>query len=257
MDDFKIKKLSSSDLVCQSLQSQIASGKLKIGDRLPSENDMAAMFGVSRLTVRLAIQKLNAMGVLETRQGSGTYVTQFDFEKYLSDASLLYEQSEDMNDICEFRMMLEPKCAELAAKKATAEEFDELFRLSDEHRTAWADRSLPREEWFKKVAAADLAVHEQICRMSHNSFCIYSFSLAKDAIYKYIMFCLLRYNPDSSAEVDMSMRKDIHHEISLAIKNGDIKNAQELLVKMAGSYVDRGWSMAVLNTDAHVGGQNE
>lgn len=247
MDEFKIKKVSSPDLVCQSLQSQIASGKLKEGDKLPSENDMAAMFGVSRLTVRLAIQKLNAMGVLDTRQGSGTYVKHFSFEKYLADAALLFEESGDMEDICEFRRMLEPKCAELAIKNATDEEKDALFSLAERYKQVWKDRRVPREDWFKLVADADMAIHEQICRLSHNNFCIYAFSIAKDAIYKYMMFCLLRFNPEDKAEIDMTNRKDIHYEICKAIKDGDAEAAKHYLDKMAGSYNNNGWSMVVMD----------
>lgn len=247
MYELKIKKTSFSDLVCQSLQSQIASGKLKEGDKLPSENDMAAMFGVSRLTVRLAIQKLNAMGVLETRQGSGTYVKHFSFEKYLADASLLFEESGDMEDICEFRRMLEPKCAELAVKNASKAEVDELFVLSEKYKRVWQDRSIPRDDWFKIVADADLAIHEHICRMSHNNFCIYAFSIAKDAIHKYMMFCLLRLNPDDKADVDTKNRVDVHFEIAKAIRDGNVSDAQRYLDNMANSFTNGGgaWPYAV------------
>ena len=81
--DEKAKKISASEQVFEALQSQISSGVWKVGDRLPSEGELAERYGVIRLTVRVALQKLNALGVVETRTGSGTYVIEFDFEGYL------------------------------------------------------------------------------------------------------------------------------------------------------------------------------
>lgn len=56
----KIKKVSASEQVCEAIQDQISAGVWKVGDKLPSESDLAAKFGVNRLTVRMALQKLNA-----------------------------------------------------------------------------------------------------------------------------------------------------------------------------------------------------
>ena len=64
--DEKAKKISASEQVFEALQSQISSGVWKVGDRLPSEGELAERYGVNRLTVRVALQKLNALGVVET-----------------------------------------------------------------------------------------------------------------------------------------------------------------------------------------------
>ena len=85
-EDMKIKKVSASEQVCEAIQDQISAGVWKVGDKLPSESDLAAKFGVNRLTVRMALQKLNALGIVETRTGSGTFVIEFDFESYLKTA---------------------------------------------------------------------------------------------------------------------------------------------------------------------------
>ena len=74
----RIRKVSASEQVCEAIQAQISSGVWKVGDKLPSESELAAKFGVNRLTVRMALQKLNALGIVETRTGSGTFVIEFD-----------------------------------------------------------------------------------------------------------------------------------------------------------------------------------
>ena len=76
-DEGKSKKTSAADAVCEALRSQISSGVWKVGDRLPCEGELAERYGVNRLTVRVALQKLNALGVVETRAGAGTQHDEF------------------------------------------------------------------------------------------------------------------------------------------------------------------------------------
>lgn len=237
MDDYmKIKKISASDQVCRVLQEQIASGKYKVGDKLPSENELADAFGVNRLTVRVAIQKLSAIGVVEVKQGSGSFVKQFDYEKYLTDASIFFEQSGTMENVCEFRAMLEITCAKMAMERATSVDFDELEALTFAHRDIWLNRLKDRDEWLKKAAAADLAIHEKICQMSHNPLCIYAFAVAKEAIYQYVLFCLFKFNPPEKKVSDIKSRRDVHYEIFQSIKNKDIDTCSKELNKMIYSY---------------------
>ena len=54
-EDMRIRKVSASEQVCEAIQAQISSGVWKVGDKLPSESELAAKFGVNRLTVRMAL----------------------------------------------------------------------------------------------------------------------------------------------------------------------------------------------------------
>ena len=69
----KVVKSSVSQQVFDQLREQILSGSWKPGQKLPSENELAAQFGVSRVTVRNALQKLSGLGLLETRFGEGSF----------------------------------------------------------------------------------------------------------------------------------------------------------------------------------------
>lgn len=65
------------------MQEAIRSGKWKVGEKIPSEAELSEFFGVSKLTVRVALQQLIGIEVLEKRVGDGTYVRAFDFGKYV------------------------------------------------------------------------------------------------------------------------------------------------------------------------------
>lgn len=239
MEKLQIKKNSLSEQICKILEAQIASGEIPVGSRLPSENVLAENFGVSRLSVRLAIQKLNAMGVVHTKQGSGTYVIQFDYEKYLSDASILFENSDTLNDVTDFRAMLEPAAAALAIERATEEEYEKLEHLCQEHAQARRNKSTDRETWLKKVASIDLSIHEQICKMSHNQLFICAFAMAKESIHQYMLFCLFKCNPSDSESQNLEDRPDFHHAVYEAMQEKDHERCKKLLLQMISSYGQR------------------
>ena len=186
--DEKAKKISASEQVFEALQSQISSGVWKVGDRLPSEGELAERYGVNRLTVRVALQKLNALGVVETRTGSGTYVIEFDFEGYLRMASRFYGQSGMMKNVTEFRNHMEIECARLAWERGTDEELAELGRRGPPRLDGYGGRGarrlvpprggcgpgLPRAGgahvpqpalrlFLRRGAGADLRVHAVLC----------------------------------------------------------------------------------------------
>ena len=71
-DDLKIRKLSMADQVCDRIRTLLLDGTWPVGTKLPAEAQLADRFGVNRLTVRIALQKFNALGILETRDGEGT-----------------------------------------------------------------------------------------------------------------------------------------------------------------------------------------
>ena len=110
-----------SDAVASSLERRILEGSLKPGDRLPPERELAVELGVSRPSLREAIQKLASKGMVQSRQGGGTYVTD-------RLESSFFDPWQDMmgahpnlrEDMLEFRRMLEGQAAEWAAERATA-----------------------------------------------------------------------------------------------------------------------------------------
>ena len=72
--NYKIKKQSAADLVCEKMKELILRKEWNTGEKIPSEMELAESFGVNRLTVRIALQRLHTLGLLDIRVGDGTYV---------------------------------------------------------------------------------------------------------------------------------------------------------------------------------------
>ena len=116
----KIKKANIGDQVFTQLKDQIINGEWRPGDRIPSEAQLIQLFGVSRGTVRQAVQKLAGEGLIVTRHGEGSFVQGTGLNNYFQTVAPIFSISEDeMEKIFEFRQMFESGVAEVAATKAT------------------------------------------------------------------------------------------------------------------------------------------
>ena len=107
----------------ERLRQFMAEGHFRDGDKLPPERALAESFGVSRSSVREAIRALAAKGLLESRQGDGTYVRVPDMEP-LKEAILEAVDSEGLmfDEVTEYRRIVEPGIAEIAAVRHTSEQ---------------------------------------------------------------------------------------------------------------------------------------
>ncbi len=107
----------AADAVDQ-IRNLVASGTLAAGQRLPSERTLADLLGVSRPVVREAIRALSTLGVLETRAGSGTYVSDLSAERLASPlAFVLHRNPEALQHLMEVRLLLEVGAAQGAARR--------------------------------------------------------------------------------------------------------------------------------------------
>ncbi|RMF47458.1 MAG: FadR family transcriptional regulator, partial [Deltaproteobacteria bacterium] len=127
-----IRPKKISEEIVEQIRNLISEGQLKPGDRVPSERELASVLGVSRPSVREAIMVLEAMGLVESRQGGGTYVRSLT-ESSLADplTSMVEKNPKMLYDLAEVRMGIETWSAYLAAQRATEEDIariEELFR---------------------------------------------------------------------------------------------------------------------------------
>ena len=111
----------------ERLRQFMEEGHFRDGDKLPPERALAESFGVSRSSVREAIRALAEKGLLESRQGDGTYVRVPDIEP-LKEAILEAVDSEGLmfDEVTEYRRIVEPGIAEIAAVRHTSEQLDRL-----------------------------------------------------------------------------------------------------------------------------------
>jgi GntR family transcriptional repressor for pyruvate dehydrogenase complex len=113
--------------IVEQIRELISAGRIKPGDRLPPERELAELFKASRNSVRDAIRVLEQMGLIESRQGDGTYVRSVSAEELAEPLALMLLQSRtQMRELWEVRRVLEPAIAGFAASRITDEELDEL-----------------------------------------------------------------------------------------------------------------------------------
>src|SRR6185369_12535913 len=126
--DAERRGTSFAEVVAQ-LREMIHNGELRPGDRLPPERDLAKLLGVSRPTLRAGIRSLAAVGVLESRQGAGTFVVKADESPVLDSSSLSLMASLHRftsEEMFEARRALEMAIAGLAAERATGDQLASL-----------------------------------------------------------------------------------------------------------------------------------
>jgi GntR family transcriptional repressor for pyruvate dehydrogenase complex len=111
----------------RTIKDMILDGRLKPGQRLPAERALCEALGVSRPTLREAIGSLQAMNILESRQGAGTFVSSLSVEELLSPLKFVLALADGGFDhLFEVRLLLEPGAAALAAERASDEEIDAM-----------------------------------------------------------------------------------------------------------------------------------
>ena len=122
-----VKKTKLHEQIVNQIQALIDDGRLKHGDQLPPERELATIFKVSRHSLREAIRILENKKVLKSRPGSGTYIILEEESvvvEYL--ATAINKEKNTLDEIFQFRELLEPQIAALAANNATPADLDIL-----------------------------------------------------------------------------------------------------------------------------------
>ena len=154
-------RLRASQKVADHLRRNILAGKYRIGERVPSEHALARGLGVSRVSVRLAVQQFMAIGVLESVHGSGTFLRSLDFRTLngkLSGAG--WSGVKGVRHILQFRLCLEPEACSLAAEAGDSGMLERLGR----HLGGQAANVGNSEEFVRR----DIAFHLEIARACGN-----------------------------------------------------------------------------------------
>jgi GntR family transcriptional repressor for pyruvate dehydrogenase complex len=213
----------SDDIVSQ-LESMILEGIFKAGERLPAERQLAEQFGVSRPSLREALQKLAAKGVLISRQGGGNYISE-SLGSTFSDPllQLLESNPSAQRDLLEFRRTLEGACAYYAAQRATEPDHERLRQAFDALQACYArDGAISRAE----EGAADARFHLAIAEASHNGVLLHTVSG---------LFSLIKRNVVTNIGGMYAMREETrtmlmqqHGELYQAIIEGRAEAAREI-----------------------------
>lgn len=132
-----IKNKKLYQLVIDQIQEMIMTGKLKKGDKLPSERDLSEKMGVSRTSIREGLRALEIIGLIESRQGEGNYIKGNMESGFFEPLSVMFILSGGRPlDILEVRRTIEVEGAVLAAKRISEEQKEELKEIMDGLRNA-------------------------------------------------------------------------------------------------------------------------
>lgn len=157
---------SRSERIVSQIKSLMLEGKLKPGDKLPPERELAEIMNVSRTSVREAIKTLSAMGLAVIRKGHGVFVGEVSLESVINRVSdALIIKKDELEQLFEVRKVLETNAARWAAERATEDEISRLSNLVSEAKIA-CEKPDPR---VGEIINYDKVFHNAVIEASHNS----------------------------------------------------------------------------------------
>jgi len=164
-----LKRKAVAEDIIEAFKRALIIGDLQPGNRIPSEIELAQKFGVGRSALREAMKMLSAMGVVDIRQGDGTYITSapsLSMFRPLSFAILLEMGFTD--ELYEFRELIQVGYCQLAGRKATEEDLQRI----EEANEAWVNLAQSPDHTIESLVQQDLNFHYAVLDATHNQFII-------------------------------------------------------------------------------------
>jgi GntR family transcriptional regulator, transcriptional repressor for pyruvate dehydrogenase complex len=209
MDFSSVQVVRPYEQIVKQIQHAIREGQIAPGERLPTERELAEQFGVSRSVVREAIKVLGTMGLVESRQGSGSYVQNSTIQT-ISRAFVLSvsPDAESVERLFEFRQVLETEAAHLAAIRATPDQISAI-----EVTLARMNHSEELDPW-KLFAEVDPPFHILISEACGNPYLQVAIACVRD-----MQQDVVRIFSERAGSVEDAMKH--HHLILEAIRQHD------------------------------------
>lgn len=211
-----IKKTRIYEEVVSQIHDLIREGRLKAGDQLPPERELAETFKVSRASVREALRALEAEGLVTSRTGMGTFVANLPMESLVATlATLLTKERDALANIFEMRKLIEPHIASLAAERATPRDIEAMRKILEQQ----------SEEVLRGGTGveADAEFHFAIGKATQNQ-----------ALEKLVsgLMDLLSHSREESLQTPGRTQAslDSHHKILSAIEAHDKERARKVML---------------------------
>lgn len=210
-----IQKKRIYEEVAEQIKRLIRSGKLGLGEKLPSERELAARFGVSRASVRQALTVLEMAGIIVRKQGEGTYNQDIhSFQVTHMGEAILAIKRDSLHQSIESRKLIEPAVAGLAAIRATPE-----------NKKMLADNFARQEKVVREsipITEEDTNFHLAIARAANNDILF----TAVEAI-----LILSQHNKSRGLAESAQIALNGHKQILEAIFAGDPEGAQKAMAE--------------------------
>ena len=154
-----VPRINLVDMVKDRIQDWIIKGEIKPGEKLPSEKEMMLHFKVAKSVIREAISRLNALNMVETFQGKGSFVSH-DSQKIVMTLETETAEVELSNYLLELRGIFEPQIGELAAQRRSEADMKKLWKLVEKLEAAIQHNEMGYEE--------DDLLHFTLAQSTHN-----------------------------------------------------------------------------------------
>jgi GntR family transcriptional repressor for pyruvate dehydrogenase complex len=209
----------SYEQVVEQLLERIHAGDFAPNERLPTERELGQMFGVSRGVIREAIKVLGTLGVVESRQGSGTYVSA-NLVPMVSRALVLAARPEEQSllELMEFRAPMERFAARLAAERRTDAQRDAILAAAEA-----THRSIDNGGW-SAFGEADNHFHTAIYEAAGNPFLLTVMSAVREIQHNTVALVA-----SSSGSIPVAVGH--HQDIAQAIADGDGDRAERCMAE--------------------------
>jgi len=209
--------MTTAEEVVARLRDMIHSGELALGDRLPPERDLAKLLGVSRPTLRAGIRSLTAVGILQSKQGAGTFVAEAEASPTLDSGALrlmsaLHGFTSD--EMFEARLALEMSIAALAAERASSED---MAKLAEEVAGMYASLEKPEQ-----YLVHDMQFHQSVAAASGNRILTALMNMVATILFDYRSKTVKR-------AIDLKDSAEQHHNIYRAIREHDPEAARQAM----------------------------
>ena len=211
------KNGTTAEEVVERLRRMIHSGELSPGDRLPPERDLAKLLGVSRPTLRAGIRSLATVGILQSRQGAGTFVVEKGDSPTLDSSPLrmlsaLHGFTSD--EMFEARLALEMSIAGLAAERATSEQ---MTLMAEEITGMYASLAEPEQ-----YLVHDMQFHQTIAAASNNRILTSLMNMVSTILFESRSKTVKRAK-------DLKQSAEQHHNIYRAMRERDSEVARRAM----------------------------
>lgn len=211
------QQVTSSEEVVTRLRGMIQRGELCAGDRLPPERDLAKLLGVSRPTLRAGIRSLIAVGALQSKQGSGTFVVKAEESPSLDSSSLRLMAALHgftAAEMFEARQSLEMAIAGLAAERATG---NQLATMAEELANMYASLDEPEQYLIH-----DMRFHQMVAAASSNRILTALMNMVAAILFDVRSKTVKR-------ATDLKESAEMHREIYRAIRDRNPEAARKAM----------------------------
>lgn len=217
MDFRPIRTKKIYEVIIEQIKTLILEGKLRPGDRLMSEREMAEKMQVGRSAVREAFRALEAMRIVEIKPGEGTYIREANTD-YIIESLALVLQSEDQatQELMELRRILEEECAALAASRHTEGDLIAMRKYLAELDTASQRGEIGYE--------SDLGFHYSIYKATGNAIIFRLMATLRDTV-RHALYEVLDELVSSNSATPRQLYQE-HVQIYQAIASGDAEAAR-------------------------------